>query len=156
MESAIKIASYIYSKYRKEQGSLIDEMKLHKLLYFVQREALVSLGRPAFRESIQAWKYGPVIPVVHKKYEKGKLDEQLAIADFGELMPIIDGVYDHYADKDSWTLSMISHEEYSWKQARIGVAPDKNSGNVLKLEDIALDAERIRRRRELLKSYLSN
>lgn len=34
-------ASYIYEKYKSEFGTTIDEMKLHKLLYFAQRESII-------------------------------------------------------------------------------------------------------------------
>ena len=154
MIRVLKIASYLFARYYDDYKAAIDEMKLHKLLYFVQRESLVSLDKPAFSESIQAWKYGPVVPVVHSKYAKGQINDQYRSADFGEFKTVIDRVYSAYSSKDSWTLSMISHEEYSWKQARMGVPTEKNSDHVLKLEDIAIDAARIRARRALLESYL--
>lgn len=154
MIKVLKIASYIYARYYDDFKVAIDEMKLHKLLYFVQRESFVSLDRPAFGEVIQAWKFGPVVPSVHKKYAKGLISGQYGLDDFGEFKPIIDRVYSAYASKDSWTLSIISHEEFSWKQARIGVPTDKNSNHALKLEDIASDADRIKKRRALLESYL--
>lgn len=154
MIKVLKIASYLYARYYDDYKVAIDEMKLHKLLYFVQRESLVSLGKPAFGEAIQAWKFGPVVPVVHSKYSKGHINDQYRTAVFGEFKPIIDRVYSTYSSKDSWTLSMISHEEYSWKQARIGTPADMNSCNELKLEDIAVDASRIKTRRALLESYL--
>ncbi len=37
MIDVIKIASYIYKRYEDETNTEIDEMKLHKLLYFSQR-----------------------------------------------------------------------------------------------------------------------
>lgn len=154
MIKVLKIASYLYARYYEDYKVAIDEMKLHKLLYFVQRESLVSLDKPAFGEAIQAWKFGPVVPIVHNKYAKGLINDQYSSADFGEFKPIIDRVYSAYSSKDSWTLSMISHEEYSWKQARIGVPTDRNCDHALKLEDIAVDAARIKTRRALLESYL--
>lgn len=155
MIDVLKIASYLYSRYYDDNGVAIDEMKLQKLLYFVQREALVSLDKPAFKEPIQAWKFGPVVPKVHNKYSRGQINDEYKSADFGEFKPVIDRVYSAYSSKDSWTLSMISHEEYSWKQARIGVPADKNSLHALKLEDIAIDADRIRKRRSLIESLAS-
>ena len=154
MIKVLKIASYLYARYYDDYKVDIDEMKLHKLLYFVQRESLVSLDKPAFSEAIQAWKFGPAVPVVHSKYAKGLINDQYRTADFGEFKPIIDRVYSAYSSKDSWTLSMISHEEYSWKQARVGIPADRNSSNELKLKDIAIDAARIKTRRALLESYL--
>lgn len=38
MEKLLNVAGYIYQRYEKDFGNEIDEMKLHKLLYFSQRE----------------------------------------------------------------------------------------------------------------------
>lgn len=40
MEDVVKVASYICQRYQREFGKRIDEMKLHKLLYFTQRESI--------------------------------------------------------------------------------------------------------------------
>ena len=34
MEKIINVAQYIFTEYRRITGEVIDEMKLHKLLYF--------------------------------------------------------------------------------------------------------------------------
>ena len=41
MVSVNTAASYIYEKYKSEFGTTIDEMKLHKLLYFAQWESII-------------------------------------------------------------------------------------------------------------------
>lgn len=38
MMGILQVASYIYKRYMDDFGARIDEMKLHKLLYFTQRE----------------------------------------------------------------------------------------------------------------------
>ena len=50
MEKIIDVAQYVYKYYLKETDEKIDEMKLHKLLYFVQRESYALLGKPMFNE----------------------------------------------------------------------------------------------------------
>ena len=40
MERVLDVAQYIMDEYKKMTGETIDEMKLHKLLYFSQRECL--------------------------------------------------------------------------------------------------------------------
>ena len=49
MVSVNDAASYIYYRYRDEYGCVIDEMKLHKLMYFAQRESLIQTGNPLFK-----------------------------------------------------------------------------------------------------------
>jgi hypothetical protein len=59
-------------------------------------------------------------------------------------------VFSEYADKDSWSLSRLTHGEYSWKNSRIGIDDGANSDNPMSLDDIKIDADRIRNRREKL------
>ena len=44
MEHILNVAEYIFSEYEKISGEKIDEMKLHKLLYFAQRECIAITG----------------------------------------------------------------------------------------------------------------
>lgn len=69
MEDVQQIASYISQRYEKEYGRQIDEMKLHKLLYLTQREAIIETGEPLFEDQFEAWKYGPVLYSVHKAFQ---------------------------------------------------------------------------------------
>lgn len=73
MEDVVKIASYICQRYEHQYGTRIDEMKLHKLLYFTQRECLVQLGEPMFGAKFKAWKYGPVILEIRQHYKDNSL-----------------------------------------------------------------------------------
>jgi len=36
----VNVAKYVFEHYKRITGEIIDEMKLHKLLYFAQRESL--------------------------------------------------------------------------------------------------------------------
>lgn len=62
----------------------------------------------------------------------------------------MDKVFEKYADKDSWSLSRLTHGEIAWKNSRVGVPEGDNSDNPMSLEDIRKDADRIRERREML------
>lgn len=68
MENLMNIASYICSRYESEYGTKIDEMKLHKLLYFAQRESLIQNREPLFDAVFWGWKYGPVIKEIRSAY----------------------------------------------------------------------------------------
>ena len=153
MESAITFAKYVVSRYRNEYGVPIDEMKLHKLLYFAQREALIQLGKPLFYEPFFAWKYGPVLVVV-RNYIKfyGSFFTQIGYNTIiqNEYIPVFDKVFSQYAGKDSWSLSRLSHGEFSWKNARKGLGPIDNCNNAMSIENIKVDADRIKLRRYFL------
>ena len=83
MEKVTDIASYIYQRYQKQFGKCIDEMKLHKLLYFTQRESIIQTDEPIFQEEFEAWKYGPVMTGIRRMYKDGSLTKAIpqSIAD---------------------------------------------------------------------------
>ena len=60
MEKIINVAQYVFTAYKKLSGEVIDEMKLHKLLYFAQRESLAITDNPLFDGEFEGWEYGPV------------------------------------------------------------------------------------------------
>ena len=55
MEKVLDVANYIINRYKYVSGVTIDELKLHKLLYFVQRETIAITGNPMFKEDLQGW-----------------------------------------------------------------------------------------------------
>lgn len=48
----------------------ISNLKLQKLLYFIQAYFLTQLGRPCFAEDIEAWDFGPVVPEAYHQYKQ--------------------------------------------------------------------------------------
>ena len=67
MYDALIIADYIIKRFSVE-GYTVSNLKLQKLLYFVQAEFLVATGKPCFREKIVAWDFGPVVPKVYREF----------------------------------------------------------------------------------------
>ena len=152
MEELKQIASYICMRYQKEFGRSIDEMKLHKLLYFVQRESIVQLGAPIFKEEFEAWRYGPVLVPVRQLFRDGSLDIPMSSETIERYSSVFDKVFSQYAVKDSWSLSSLTHGEYSWRHARGESMPDGHCDALLDVDDIRVDAERVKIRRFLLGS----
>lgn len=68
MYSVIDVAKYIIL-YCKRKGYSISNLKLQKLLYFVQAQFLVTYGFPAFDEEIEAWDFGPVVPEAYHYFK---------------------------------------------------------------------------------------
>lgn len=71
MYKAKQIAEYIV--WRLNKGDLgystISNLKLQKVLYFLQAEFLVSTGSPLFSDKIIAWDFGPVVEDVYQEYK---------------------------------------------------------------------------------------
>lgn len=143
MEKIIDVAQYIFEEYKRQTSEVIDEMKLHKLLYFAQRESLAITNEPLFEGDFEGWKYGPVCKEIRKSITPdGVLDS------FGEVSEeckyIINNIIQEYGSLASWKLSEISHKEYSWKNSRTGFKEGENGNRKIKLEDIRLDAQKVR------------
>lgn len=153
MRDIMTVAAYICNRYEAEQGERIDEMRLHKLMYFAQRESLIVKNEPLFEGEFQGWRFGPVLPQLRETYQKNAFDAGVTGEELGEEKALIDAVIDEYADRDSWSLSRLTHGEISWKRSRKGVAPSQSSSNPIPLEDIRMDADRMRQRRQTLDRY---
>lgn len=151
MVDVLRIASYIAERYKRDFKERIDEMKLHKLLYFTQREALIQTDAPMFEASFYGWKYGPVLLEIREGYRNDTLHTLPSEETIQKYQEVFNKIFEHYAIKDSWSLSRLSHGELSWKNARIGLLPSENGNVKMKIEDIRKDAERIKMRRYLLK-----
>lgn len=68
MYQALDVANYVIIKERKN-GHGVSNLKLQKILYFIQAEFLVVKGKPCFKEEIIAWGFGPVVLEVYHKYK---------------------------------------------------------------------------------------
>lgn len=153
MKNALTIAAYIHGRYAHEFGDRIEEMKLHKLMYFAQRECLILTGKPMFDDEIQGWRFGPVVPSIHEGYANNSFNSDITNETVAEYLPVLDYVFEHYAIKDAWSLSRLSQGETCWKISRKGIPAYESSYRPIALDDIRIDANRIRDRRQMLKEY---
>jgi len=67
MYDVFDVAAYIINK-SIESGKPVSNLKLQKLLFYVQANFLVNLGKACFEEEIQAWKHGPVVPRIYREF----------------------------------------------------------------------------------------
>ena len=105
------------------QNYSLSDLKLQKLLYYVQAEFLVNTDKPCFSEEIEAWDFGPVVPEVYYLYNiygstnipdvsdgvKGRISQsdQLRIED----------IVDRCADYSAAQLTEITHQQEPWIKA---------------------------------------
>lgn len=123
MYSAIDIAKYIIW-YCKRKGYFISNLKLQKILYFVQAAFLVSEGKPCFEEAIEAWDFGPVVPSVYHEFKIfGSADIPSAVCVGAERAvlrsdrPVIDEMIDDCGTYSASALVEITHNQAPWKNA---------------------------------------
>lgn len=69
MNRVLDICRYVIN-YCNDRGYSISNLKLQKLLYFIQAYFLISDdAQPCFKEEIQAWAFGPVVPEAYHEYK---------------------------------------------------------------------------------------
>lgn len=143
MDKITDTANYIIKRYRELTGESLDKMKLHKLLYFTQRESFAVLGEPAFEGDFEGWKYGPVSRDVWNNLKNGKISVPTKpISESAQY--VASNVIMEYGALASRRLSELSHRESSWKNARKGLAEGENGNRVISLRDIQEDAKKVR------------
>lgn len=110
--SALDIVHYIIT-YSCEMNMRITNLRLQKLLYFIQQEYLKDYGKPLFFDDICAWKYGPVVPNVYYIYSGygrlpilNKYESNLP----NEIKKYIEKIVDKLKSKDSWDLVNDTHK----------------------------------------------
>ena len=124
--NAIDIARKIVCKTDVEHGDTISNLKLQKLLYYMQGFHLAFFNAPFFNESIEAWTYGPVVPVVFNEFKRFKqrainpenYQDTLVLTD--EEQQMFDMVYGEYNRFSAVALMQMTHTEGPWKNHGIG------------------------------------
>lgn len=142
MANTLAVAKYLNDLNLSKHGCAMDQMEMHKLMYFSQRESLMITDSPLFDGEFEAWKYGPVLTEARKEYLSG----HMFASDYGLLTEtekeLVSNVFNRYESVSPWDLSSLSHEEYSWKQARAGLGPNDQGKRKLSLSAMRVDAKR--------------
>lgn len=150
MEETMNVAAYIAKRYASEFNTPIDEMKLHKLMYFAQRESFIKEGKPLFDATFYGWKYGPVLKEIRSAIDDGTFETLEPVPFNANHDAVFDKLFSFYATRNSWSLSSLSQSEVSWQNSRKGIDKYANSDNPMSTDDIRIDAENIIAREKLL------
>lgn len=139
---ALAVAKELYNQYYTKFHSKMDEIKMQKLMYFTQREALMSNRLPLFNEAFQGWTYGPVLMSVRNEYEKDTPFSDVSENVSPHVKELVTSVLERYGIMSSWKLSEMSHGELSWKRSRRGLNTNENGNKELELSAMRVDAAR--------------
>ena len=125
-------------------GHPITNLKLQKLLYYVQAAFLVEYNTPCFDDDIVAWKYGPVVERVYNDfriYGSNIINNritQLRTAEFnGERIvfktvdidslnipekdaTLILSIVNKFSTYTAWQMVELTHKETPWADTKIG------------------------------------
>lgn len=122
-QKSLSVAQYLLNKCN-QGGQVLTPMQLMKLVYIAHGYMLGKHGKPLLGESVQAWKYGPVVPSVYhavKVFGSAPVtavphaDPGFAFSDEErEIMDLVVGAYGRF---DGVTLSAATHRSGTpWKQ----------------------------------------
>lgn len=116
------IARYVIHRCSQNRRP-ISNLKLQKILYFIQAEFLVAMNKLCFEDDIEAWSSGPVVPAVYFEYriyggtnlpDQGDDGfETIAEKDKNHLNAVISGATKYSASQ----LAEITHNQRPWKDA---------------------------------------
>lgn len=118
------IAAYIVN-YSIEKGNCVSNLKLQKLLYYVQAYFSVKKGTPCFSDDIEHWRHGPVVREIYSEYKIYFNDN---IRDFNDDFPedmiekedklLINDVVDSYKGYGPWEMVEKTHKEKPWQETK--------------------------------------
>jgi uncharacterized phage-associated protein len=122
MLSCFDVAKYFLTKVNEEEGEVITNLKLQKLVYYAQSANLGFHASPLFSEALEAWKYGPVVPELYrayKSYGSSALPQETVSLDTYSVCErkLMDDVYVFFGQFAAWKLRDMTHEETPWIEA---------------------------------------
>ena len=138
--NALDVSRYIIN-YCNEKDYDLSNLKLQKLLYFIQAYYLskTDAKEPCFKDKIEAWDFGPVVPVVYHEFKKfGStnipkvttyivIDDndfwQSKVVEYSDKVlkecdkELIGKLVDHFAKFSTTRLVQITHNQSPWINA---------------------------------------
>ncbi|GEM_PF-451424 len=122
--SALMIADWLIAHnnavIRYNSADDISNLKIQKLLYYAQGCALASLGKALFDDPLIAWKHGPVVESVYRKYQKYGRQGIQETPELPLLSPDIEilliNIYNAFGKYSAWELANLTHREDPWRE----------------------------------------
>ena len=116
MHDSNKIANE-FLRLAKQDGRALTPMQLLKLVFIAHGWMLGLYGRPLICDTVQAWKYGPVIPDLYRSirhFRNNPVTGVLATTDGTDLdefeTDLINQVFENYGQYTGIQLSMLTHQ----------------------------------------------
>jgi uncharacterized phage-associated protein len=117
----------------------ITNLSINKLVYFTQVAAIKRYGTPIFGDNIEAWRYGPVEPLVYHAFSHygpsaitEPAEELPNERDDSEATLLVDSVFENYGRLTAFDLVDITHRPGSaWSKAYA-----RGYNEIITLEDI--------------------
>lgn len=121
MYDVFDISDYIINR-ESNLGRGVSNLKIHKLLYYVQGFHYVIRNELLFNDDFEAWTVGPIIPIVYDRYKVyGYSDIEYCDRELNisvNSRKVIDEVCDIFGVYSSSALENLICSEDTWLEAR--------------------------------------
>ena len=136
------VADYVILRLNSDEKINLINLKLQKLLYYVQAWSL-GINKERFLDcSFEAWVHGPVSRELYNRFKDNRsLYSFITISDVINTNPeasinkedieFINYILDNYAGFSGAELESMTHKELPWQEARKGVLPMQACNNVI-------------------------
>jgi uncharacterized phage-associated protein len=140
MHAINQIADFIIFRLTSEDVAGIPNLKLQKLLYYVQAWHLAFYQKPFFDGKFQAWIHGPVNREIYDRFKENKLlystvdcddllDRNINETIDEKTQEHINNILESYARFSGTELEIMTHREDPWFEARKGFPPMERCEN---------------------------
>lgn len=123
--NALDIAKHVV-QYSHDNQYGISNLKLQKILYFIQAQFLITYDEPCFYDDIIAWDSGPIVEAVYQEYKFFGSGTIPSI--YHSIVPdiihprdatLIDEVIDMCKNYSATDLLRLIHNQTPWKNGRL-------------------------------------
>lgn len=120
--SVIDIANKVVASTDLNQGETISNLKLQKMLYYLQGFFIAAFDKKLFEEKVEAWQYGPVVREAYfhfKEFGQAALmlkGDETIISLSEEEEKLFEEVMEEYGQFSAIKLMNMTHAESPWRK----------------------------------------
>lgn len=139
------VADYVILRLNSDEKVNLINLKLQKLLYYLQAWSLGINQKPFLTCSFEAWVHGPVSRELYDRFKSShSLYSFITVSDVVNENPetaieqddieFINYILDNYAGYSGAEMESMTHKEAPWLEARRGYAPMQSCDNTISEE----------------------
>ena len=137
------IADYIIMRLTSDEENTLINLKLQKLLYYLQAWSLGINNERFLNCKFEAWVHGPVCRELYNRFRASKTlysfiskddvdkNETSYMCIDEEDRSFINYILDNYAGFSGTELEVMTHKEQPWIEARHGIGPMESCNEVI-------------------------
>ena len=111
--NACQVANWFIKRARRD-GRTLSVMSILRLTYIAHGKYLAKMDAPLFRDSIQAWRHGPVIVNVYRAFRKQGMEVSNLLPGMQDIedrsdTELLEKIWEEYGSLWPFKLSQLTH-----------------------------------------------